>query len=516
MSLPINISDLLSGRSIEWERLEFKEGWNPQDILHTLCAFANDFHNLGGGYLFLGVAEKDGQPVLPPTGIRSSQIDKMQKDILNLGHKIIPRYHPIVAPYIVDDKHVLVLWALGGENRPYKAPVSLSKNNKDYGYYIRKMSSTVRASPDEEVELLNLSAKIPFDDRINQRAEIGDLKLSFMQAHLREVGSELFEASVRMKLPELCKRMRIVDGPSEYLRPRNVGLMFFNESPEQFFPETKIDIVRFPDGTGGDVILERSFTGPIGRQAKDALSFLQNNVIQEIVRKRPDRAEADRFFNYPYSAVEEALVNAIYHRSYEEREPIELRILPDHMTITSYPGPDRSISIEDLESGEFIARRYRNRRIGEFLKELGLTEGRGTGVPKIIRAMRSNGSPAPQFKTDEGRTYFVTILPIHPEAVLQVQQVTGQVGQVTGQVEIQLPLVLDNTNLQLLEFCLEPRSRQEMQDYLGLSSRHSFRVSRLVPLLDANLLEMTEPNAPRSPTQKYRTTLQGEEFLKDI
>ena len=77
-------------------------------------------------------------------------------------------------------------------------------------------------------------------------------------------------------------------------------------------------------------------------------------------------------------------------------------------TITSYPGPDRSIKLSDLQSGTFISRRYRNRRIGEFLKELNLTEGRGTGIPKILRAMKANGSPAPRFKTDDNRTYFVS------------------------------------------------------------------------------------------------------------
>ena len=34
-------------------------------------------------------------------------------------------------------------------------------------------------------------------------------------------------------------------------------------------------------------------------------------------------AEADRFFNYPFAAVEEALSNAVYHRAYDEREPID-------------------------------------------------------------------------------------------------------------------------------------------------------------------------------------------------
>ena len=51
MSLPVNIHKVLQGRPVEWERLEFKRGWNPEAVLHTLCAFANDFHNLGGGFV---------------------------------------------------------------------------------------------------------------------------------------------------------------------------------------------------------------------------------------------------------------------------------------------------------------------------------------------------------------------------------------------------------------------------------------------------------------------------------
>ena len=95
MKLPIPMDMLLHGKAVEWERLEFKAGWNPQDVLHTLCAFANDFHNWGGGYILIGVDEKDGQPVLPPAGIPPGRIEGIQKEILELGHRLIPDYHPI-------------------------------------------------------------------------------------------------------------------------------------------------------------------------------------------------------------------------------------------------------------------------------------------------------------------------------------------------------------------------------------------------------------------------------------
>ena len=67
--LPINLADLLRQRTVEGDRIEYKAGWNPDAILRTLCAFANDFENLGGGYIIIGQdCDPSGQPVFPPVG----------------------------------------------------------------------------------------------------------------------------------------------------------------------------------------------------------------------------------------------------------------------------------------------------------------------------------------------------------------------------------------------------------------------------------------------------------------
>jgi len=65
--------------------------------------------------------------------------------------------------------------------------------------------------------------------------------------------------------------------------------------------------------------------------------------------------------------------------------------------------------------GQISCRRYRNSRIGDFFKELHLTEGKNTGIPKIRRALKNNGSPEAAFDTDDGRSYFITTIYIHPE-----------------------------------------------------------------------------------------------------
>lgn len=108
--LPINLADLLRQRTVEGERIEYKAGWNPESVLHTMCAFANDFHNLGGGYIVIGVEEKNGRPVLPPKGVDPDNLDAIQKEILNLGHHaLLPSYHPLSTSYVVEGKPVLIL-----------------------------------------------------------------------------------------------------------------------------------------------------------------------------------------------------------------------------------------------------------------------------------------------------------------------------------------------------------------------------------------------------------------------
>src|SRR5690606_26637695 len=149
------------------------------------------------------------------------------------------------------------------------------------------------------------------------------------------------------------------------------------------------------------------------------------NVIREYVKKVPDQAEAVRFYNFPYEAVEEALSNAVYHKSYEIGKPIEVQVWQDKIEILSYPGPVPPVDAQILQNQQrIVARDYRNRRIGDFLKELDLTEGRGTGLPTMYRVMERNGSPKPELQTDAQSTYFLATLPAHP--LVEINEVTNE------------------------------------------------------------------------------------------
>ncbi len=196
------------------------------------------------------------------------------------------------------------------------------------------------------------------------------------------------------------------------------------------------------------------------------------------------------------AAIEEAVVNAVYHRSYEIREPVEVRITDEDLVVLSYPGPDRLIKMADLREGGVVSRRYRNRRIGEFLKELNLAEGRSTGIAKMLRVMAANGSPAPEFETDEARSYLLVRLRVHERA-----RVTQAAAHVTPHVKL------------LLEVCDGELTRDELQARLGIADRKHFRAEYLHMAIDQGLIEMTLPDKPKSINQRYRLTMRGREWL---
>ena len=423
MGLPTSIETLLTGNVVEGARIEFKTSWMPEASLKTICAFANDIDNWGGGYIVLGVKEKNGRPVLPVEGIPVSQIDEMMKDLLNKCNLIQPRYLPVVAPIEYQGKTLIVIWAPGGDVRPYSSPDTFTYlkgkavASKERTFFIRKMASTVKPCQDELNELYSLSNKVPFDDRVNHQAEMTDLNINLIRQYLSAVGSGMVKDLDSRPLEKICEDMGICNTMPEYRKPKNVGLMFFSDEPERFFPYAQIDVVAFPKGLGGNEIDEQTFRGPLDQQLRDALRYISNNYIQRKIIKYPDRAEADHIYNYPYAALEEALANAVYHKAYDVREPIEVRIEDDKIEIVSYPGPVYSVTREQLKDYRVSNRRYRNRRIGEFLKELHLTEGRNTGFKKILDAIKRNGSPLPEFETDKEHSYFISRIFVHPDFI---------------------------------------------------------------------------------------------------
>lgn len=413
-TLTIQLDALLHLRGVESSRVEFKATWSEPtaaQVLKTLCAFANDLHNLNGGYIILGVAEENGVAVLPPKGIPPAELDRIQKEIRGRCERLEPKYQPVFSPEIVDGRDVLVLWAPASDQRPHQAPESLEKG-ASYYYYVREGSESVKAKGRVLDQLLQHAAKVPFDDRRALGVPLEKVRESRVREFLTDIQSALVEETDGR---EILRKMFISARVNGHEEPKNVALLFFADDPGEWFGGARIEVAQFAADVSGDVIEERIFRGPLHEQLRAAIRYLQNLSTQHL-EKQPGKPEARGWVSYPLAALEESLVNAVYHRGYDGVvEPTKVYLYADRVEIISYPGPVAGIKREHLEpDGRVPPVPARNRRIGEYLKDLRLAEARGTGIPKVFRTMHQNGSPVPRYDFDDERTYFRVTLPAHP------------------------------------------------------------------------------------------------------
>ncbi|MDO8996505.1 MAG: putative DNA binding domain-containing protein [Sediminibacterium sp.] len=573
MTLHINIEDLLSARTVESDRIEFKEGWNPDAIYRSICAFANDFDNISGGYILVGVAEDEKTKTAkrPVKGLTTSELSEIQQKMIGFNNLLQPTYHPHLFIEDVDGKQILILWIPGGSNRPYQVPEQITAKEKRYFYYVRKYANSVKAGAEEQQELISLANQIPFDDRSNTQAKVSDISMVLVKNYLSKINSRLADQVGKISDKELLAQMELISGPNEHVFPRNVGLMMFADNPELFFPCTRVEIIDFPDGDAGDFEEQDPISGPIPEQINRVLKFLKDKLVKEKVIKPIDKAESTRIASYPYQAIEEILVNAFYHRDYHLREPIEIRIYPNSIVFINHGGPDRSIHLGSFNSGQVRNRRYRNRRLGEFLKELQLTEGRATGIPTILKALKDNGSPAPSFKSDDDRSYFEVEINIHPsfeqieqidinQVAIELKGIDNKVsqfvafaparvrdkvrdiaGDIAGDVAakvikdkiakndsavagdivraidrdsvvdiaIDVQEFINDKFAKILNYCQKPKQRKDILKEIGLVNNVKNYDTYVAPLVQMGWVRMTIPDKPTSPKQQYRTTLKG-------
>ncbi len=340
MAISVNVQELLDASVVESTRIEYKEGFNPAAIIRTICAFANDIDNIGGGYILIGVDEENGRPKFPLKGLGTTEVENILKKLLEYCHFIEPLHEPVVEPVEYSDssdnrkKDLVVVWVPAGYGRPYKAPKDVLKEKSIKEFFIRKFSSSVVASELETKELFYISSSIPFDDRECLPAEIDDISKDQIRSFLYESGSRMYSDSEKKTLLSLAEDMRLVSGSPENMKPLNVGILMFSDNPQKYFQYARIEVVHIPDPTGTDMI-EKVFTGTLQNQLRSALQYIKDSVIKEVVIKHSDRVEAERFFNYPYEALEEILANAVYHRSYQREEPITVRMNYHSHAVTS-------------------------------------------------------------------------------------------------------------------------------------------------------------------------------------
>lgn len=177
----------------------------------------------------------------------------------------------------------------------------------------------------------------------------------------------------------------------------------------------------------------------------------------------------------------EAVSNMLIHREFSNPYPAKI-IIEKHRVYIENATKSRIIG----EIDPFNFSPYpKNPVLAKFFSEIGWAEELGSGIRNIFRYTKIYSGADPKFIEDD---VFKTIIPLDEQAT----------PQATPQAKIE-----DDRTHDILEFCRSPKSRKEIQDYLGIKDRRHFSKNILSPLLRGGLLKLSIPSKPTSPNQKY-------------
>ena len=156
------------------------------------------------------------------------------------------------------------------------------------------------------------------------------------------------------------------------------------------------------------------------------------------------------------------------------------------------------INVEDLLNKRKIES---NRRSGDYLRDLQLSEGRATGIPTIQDELRKNGSEPARIETDEGRTYFLIEIPCREGFENEMDAKYGTINGTINEREAAL----------ISEIAKQPGiKKNELAGKMDLSVR---TISRILQN-SSDALGLIESGSKK--TGGYLLTEKGQEFLKNL
>lgn len=204
-------------------------------------------------------------------------------------------------------------------------------------------------------------------------------------------------------------------------------------------------------------------------------------------------------------ALREAVINAIVHNDYSFEVPPKFEIFPDRLEITSVGRLPESLSREEFFSGISIPR---NKELMRIYRDVELVESLGSGIPRILKAY---GEDSFRFTDNFIRITF----PVSVQAY-NVDHASDHASdyasvQVSEQVK-SLIIILEEKEMSVGEI-LKVYKLVYKQVY---KSHWYFKKHFIVPAIQENLAEMTHPDVPSHPNQKYRLTPKGMELKKAL
>lgn len=291
----------------------------------------------------------------------------------------------------------------------------------------------------------------------------------------------------------------------------NGAIALFGKEPDRFFSHCKVRLARF-EGTIMDKFRDQ--------QVVEANLFQQFKSIVDFCRKHmflsgdQDDFDSKNELTVPVKVIREAALNLLGHRTWwsEARVP-SVNIFDDRVEFMNPGAFPQGTSPEEFRRkphSEPI-----NEKIAGALFKGGKAEGWGRGILNIFTYCKEAGMPEPEYDFVQNfvclTIRFKTPLAPYVSGEFNSSTVTKQSlssHQVVAKLSLSIPTITD-----LLQKMVNPMSAKEMRQFCGQKDATHFKSNVIDPLIAAGLVAMTQPDSPKSPTQRYVLTEAAQKLL---
>ncbi|AEA42074.1 ATP-binding protein [Fluviicola taffensis] len=448
--------------------IEFKESVNSS-LAKEFVAFAN----AKGGIVLVGV-DDDGN-------IKNKALDNTTRSSIQDVARDCDPAIDILIEAIEDESNVLVVRVKEGLNKPYRCT---------NGFYMREGASSNKRTTHEIYEMFKDAERFSFDDALCVKADFQEwfepktLKRFFAEAKKEQILSDedtLHNLGV----------LEFIDGKPVL---NNAGVLFFTKEPQRFIRQSLIQCVRYKGVIKLDIEDQKDMDSDVITNIDEIFAFLRRS-LDVAFKFESGKLTRTEVWEIPHSALKEAIINAIAHRDYINKGThIQVEVFDDRVSITNFGGLAKGLSRDEL--GKRSA--HRNPNIVDLFHRSNFIEKLGTGLLRIDSELEKAGLPKAEFEIND---HWFSI-------VFKRQSKSGIIEENRS--------FYDSENLgeKILKYCSEkPRSRAEIFQFIGIANNTANTSRQIIPLINGGLLQMTEPDKPRSRNQMYFTTEIGKNKL---
>ncbi len=344
----------------------------------------------------------------------------------------------------------------------------------------------------------------PFDASVSTDATIADLSVGKMRDFIRTARSlRGFKLSAKAPVTDLLAHLDLLGKNGGV---KNAAILLFGKNPQKYFINSEVKCAQFY-GTEVEKPMAdyKVYRGDVFELADQATYFVMTHIRGRIGTHSGVTGAAPTEFELPRDAVFELIVNAICHRDYASHASVQVMLFADRLEIWNAGSLPRGWTVDmllkphtSLPPNELIAGPM-------YLK--GYIERLGTGTEDVAKLCAKSGLPPPGFT--EGVDFRAVLKRKSLGSVAKTQIETQVKTQVGTQVEWQVKQRV----LKLISVFSGDMTTTELMRLVGIRQRKNFHAHYISEALQTGLVEMTQPNSPRSPTQKYRLTAKGRELI---